>query len=223
MTGWPWPRHPRSSLQWRVEAVTRNLVTADIAAFHEDLASLEDLDIAGLDAVLQDASVSTPGLAPEDLNSMRTQRLRWAQGTIQVMFRENRFAQKGLIFGILPVTSISTEFFIRLIPFLLVNQLLFAVVGKGVKMWRRQQDDTFRWDLVKPQLWAMGLLVTAALIGVIRMIAGQADILGPSVNILCVVFDLVIFSVIFQAVRYRGYEHYQADIAQAKAQRETKE
>ncbi|MGV0110003.1 MULTISPECIES: glycosyltransferase [unclassified Arthrobacter] len=356
--------------QQRMQAVTRGLVAADIAAFHEDLASLADLDIIGLEEGLQDASISTPGLAvvddaaldqlaqrswsplaaidavrvliesvnadrggeaqavmpmatisvtedmatcmrlhslkwetayhhekladglaPEDLNSMLTQRLRWAQGTIQVLFRENPFAQKGLtiaqklmygatmwsylsgfaaiiyiaapiiylIFGILPVSSISTEFFIRLIPFLLVNQLLFAVVGKGVKTWRGQQyslalfpiwirsitsafgnvylgrsldfavtpktlqqDHQLRWDLVRPQLWAMGLLVAAVIIGVVRMLVGQADILGTSVNIVWVVFDLVIFSVIIEAVRYRGYEHYQADIAEAKARQDAK-
>jgi len=355
--------------QQRVVAVTRTLVAADIAAFHDDLASLADLDIEGLGADLQGAAGGSAlavvddtaldqlaqrswsplgaidavrvliesvnaerageaqavmpmatisvtedmatcmrlhslgwesayhhekladGLAPEDLDSMLTQRLRWAQGTIQVLFRENPFAQKGLtfaqklmygatmwsylsgfaaviylaapiiylVFGILPVESISTEFFMRLIPFLLVNQLLFAVVGKGVKTWRGQQyslalfpiwirsitsafgnvylgrdldfavtpktlqqDSTLRWDLVKPQLWAMGLLVGAAIVGIIRMIVGQADILGTSVNIVWVIFDLVIFSVIIEAVRYRGYEHYQAGIAKAKARQEAK-
>jgi cellulose synthase (UDP-forming) len=36
------------------------------------------------------------GLAPEDLGSMLTQRLRWAQGTMQVMFKENPLLQPGL-------------------------------------------------------------------------------------------------------------------------------
>lgn len=36
------------------------------------------------------------GLAPEDLSSMLKQRLRWAQGTVQVMLRENPFLQRGL-------------------------------------------------------------------------------------------------------------------------------
>ncbi|WP_052274172.1 glycosyltransferase [Arthrobacter sp. L77] len=356
--------------QQRVVAVTRGLVAADIAAFHDDLASLADLGIDGLEPGLQGAAASTAalavvddtaldqlaqrswsplaaidavrvliesvsaertgeaqavmpmatisvtedmatcmrlhslgwesayhhekladGLAPEDLSSMLTQRLRWAQGTIQVLFRENPFAQKGLtfaqklmygatmwsylsgfaaivyiaapiiylVFGILPVDSISTEFFLRLIPFLVVNQLLFLVVGKGVRTWRGQQyslalfpvwirsitsafgnvylgrdldfavtpktlqqDATLRWDLVKPQLWAMGLLAGAAVVGIIRMVLGQADILGTSVNIVWVIFDLVIFSVIIEAVRYRGYEHYQADIAAAKARQAAK-
>ncbi|MBC2644195.1 MULTISPECIES: glycosyltransferase [unclassified Rhodococcus (in: high G+C Gram-positive bacteria)] len=36
------------------------------------------------------------GLAPEDAGTMLTQRLRWAQGTIQVMFRDNPLLQRGL-------------------------------------------------------------------------------------------------------------------------------
>ncbi len=101
------------------------------------------------------------GLAPEDMASMLTQRLRWAQGTVQVMFRENPLVQPGLswpqrlmyfatmwsylsgfaaivyigapvvylILGVLPVQALSSDFFIRLVPFLVVNQLLFFVVG----------------------------------------------------------------------------------------------
>ncbi|MHA7280282.1 glycosyltransferase [Arthrobacter sp. MDT2-2] len=111
------------------------------------------------------------GLAPEDLKTMLTQRLRWAQGTIQVFLRENPLSQRGmkwtqrlmyfatmwsylagfaavvyiaapiiyLVLGILPVTSLSTDFFIRFIPFMIVNQLLFAVAGRGAKTWRGQQ------------------------------------------------------------------------------------
>ena len=36
-----------------------------------------------------------------------------------------------LLFGILPVTSLSADFFLRFIPFMVVNQLLFAVAGKA--------------------------------------------------------------------------------------------
>ncbi|GAA1264457.1 glycosyltransferase family 2 protein [Arthrobacter pascens] len=111
------------------------------------------------------------GLAPEDLATMLTQRLRWAQGTIQVMLRENPLVQRGLkwgqrlmyfatmwtylsgfaaviyfaapivylLLGVLPVTSLSTDFFIRFIPFMVVNQLLFAVAGRGIPTWRGQQ------------------------------------------------------------------------------------
>lgn len=111
------------------------------------------------------------GLAPEDIGTMMTQRLRWAQGTLQVFLRENPLVQRGLklsqrlmyfatmwtylsgfaavvyfaapiiylIFGILPVTSLSSDFFVRFIPFMVVNQLLFAVAGKGISTWRGQQ------------------------------------------------------------------------------------
>jgi cellulose synthase (UDP-forming) len=111
------------------------------------------------------------GLAPEDLGTMLTQRLRWAQGTMQVMFRENPLFCRGLtiaqrlmywatiwsylsgfaavaylaapvvylLAGILPVRALSSAFFIRLVPFLIVNQMLFAIVGRGVKTWRGQQ------------------------------------------------------------------------------------
>jgi cellulose synthase (UDP-forming) len=111
------------------------------------------------------------GLAPEDLRSMLQQRLRWAQGTIQVLLRENPLRQKGLspgqrlmyfstawsyfsgfaaiaylaapvaylVFGVLPVDSLGEDFLWHLLPFLLVNQLLFLVVGWGVPTWRGQQ------------------------------------------------------------------------------------
>jgi cellulose synthase (UDP-forming) len=102
---------------------------------------------------------------------MLTQRLRWAQGTIQVLLRENPLAQKGLkigqrlmyfatmwtylsgyaaviyfaapiiylLLGILPVASLSWDFFVRFIPFMVANQLLFAVAGRGIPTWRGQQ------------------------------------------------------------------------------------
>ncbi|KOS53875.1 glycosyltransferase [Rhodococcus rhodochrous] len=111
------------------------------------------------------------GLAPEDVGTMLTQRLRWAQGTIQVMLRENPLLQRGLtipqrlmywatmwsylagfaalayiaapviylIFGVLPVQAYSWDFFGRLVPFLLLNQLLFFVVSRGTPTWRGQQ------------------------------------------------------------------------------------
>ncbi|MCX6407982.1 MAG: glycosyltransferase [Propionibacteriales bacterium] len=214
------------------------------------------------------------GLAPEDMASMLTQRLRWAQGTVQVMFRENPLVQRGLswpqrlmyfatmwsylsgfaaivyigapvvylILGVLPVQALSSDFFIRLVPFLVVNQLLFFVVGRGVRTWRGQQyslalfpvwikaftsafgnvfrgraldfavtpkvvtptEGRPRWDLIKPQLVAMGLLVAALVIGGVRLGVGQAQLLGTALNVVWVVFDLVILSIIIRAARYRG-------------------
>ncbi|MDJ0325479.1 glycosyltransferase [Cryobacterium sp. PH31-AA6] len=111
------------------------------------------------------------GLAPEDAGTMLTQRLRWAQGTMQVFLRENPLLQKALsvpqrlmyfatmwsyisgyaavvyfaapiiflVLGILPVASLAFDFFIRFIPFMIVNQLLFLVAAKGTPTWRGQQ------------------------------------------------------------------------------------
>ncbi len=213
------------------------------------------------------------GLAPEDLKTMLTQRLRWAQGTIQVLLRENPLTQRGmrwtqrlmyfatmwsylsgfaavvyiaapiiyLMLGILPVSSLSTEFFIRFIPFMVVNQVLFAVAGRGAKTWRGQQyslalfpiwiracttaarnvwfgrplgfavtpkvkqDNTRDWHLIRPQLVAMALLAAAAVTGLVRLAVGLNEPVGTFVNVAWVVFDLVVLSVLFKAVRYEGF------------------
>ncbi|ROS58160.1 cellulose synthase (UDP-forming) [Frigoribacterium sp. PhB160] len=136
----------------------------------EDMATSMRLHGLGWRSVYHD-EVLAKGLAPEDLPTMLTQRLRWAQGTMQVLFRENPLLQRGLswgqrlmyfstmwsylsgfaavvyvaapvlylCFGVLPVTAFSVDFFARLVPFLLLNQLLFLVVAAGRPTWRGQQ------------------------------------------------------------------------------------
>jgi cellulose synthase (UDP-forming) len=214
------------------------------------------------------------GLAPEDAATMLTQRLRWAQGTLQVLLRENPLKQKGLsfgqrlmyfatmwsylsgfaalvyiaapiiylCFGVLPVHAFSFDFFIRLIPFLLFNQLVFTVVARGIKTWRGQQyslalfpiwiracTTAFNsvvfgrslgfavtpktkqvsvraWRLVRPQLIAMGALIGATGIGLARLAVGDGTGSGTLVNVAWVMFDLLILSVIVQAVRYDGFQ-----------------
>lgn len=111
------------------------------------------------------------GLAPDDVRTMLAQRLRWAQGTVQVMLRDNPLVKKGLsigqrlmywatmwsylagfaavayiaapaiylIFGVMPVQAYSWDFFGRLIPFLVLNQLMFIIVSHGRPTWRGQQ------------------------------------------------------------------------------------
>lgn len=64
----------------------------------EDMATSMRLHGLGWTSVYHD-EVLAKGLAPEDLPTMLTQRLRWAQGTMQVMFRENPLVQKGLSWG----------------------------------------------------------------------------------------------------------------------------
>jgi cellulose synthase (UDP-forming) len=240
----------------------------------EDMATCMRLHGMGWRSVYHHETLAY-GLAPEDLGTMLTQRLRWAQGTVQVMFRENPLTQRGLTIaqklmywstmwsylsgfaalvyiaapvvyltvGILPVDSLGSDFFARLIPFLVVNQLLFFVVGRGSRTWRgqqyslalfpvwiksftsafgnvflgrdldfavtpktRQERDGAPWHLIKPQLWAMGLLVLASAAGIARLAVGQADPLGTWVNIVWVAFDLLIFSVLIQAALYRGHQ-----------------
>ncbi len=136
----------------------------------EDMATAMRLHAHGWKTVYHHESLAD-GLAPEDLSTMLTQRLRWAQGTMQVMMRENPLKQKGLsipqrlmyfatmwsymsgfaalvyiaapivylCFGVLPVHAFSVDFFIRLIPFLVCNQVLFAVIAKGIRTWRGMQ------------------------------------------------------------------------------------
>jgi cellulose synthase (UDP-forming) len=136
----------------------------------EDMATCMRLHGMGWRTAYHD-EVLAHGLAPEDLATMLTQRLRWAQGTVQVMFRENPLLQPRLtwgqrlmyfatmwsylsgfaaivyltapivylVIGVLPVQALSTQFFVRLVPFLVVNQLLFAVVANGRPTWRGQQ------------------------------------------------------------------------------------
>nr|WP_251011486.1 glycosyltransferase family 2 protein [Rhodococcus erythropolis] len=238
----------------------------------EDMATCMRLHALGWNSAYHHENLAY-GLAPEDLKTMVTQRLRWAQGTIQVMLRENPLTQKGLsiaqrlmywstmwsylagfaaiayiaapvvylVFGILPVQAFSWDFFSRLIPFLFFNQVLFFVVSRGTPTWRGQQyslalfpvwikacttafrnvymnrplgfavtpktkqtQDGLPWDLVRPQLIAMTVLVVASVIGMVQLYRGAISVLGVSVNLLWVLFDLVILGVVITAVRYRG-------------------
>ncbi|PZF61339.1 cellulose synthase [Curtobacterium sp. MCBD17_034] len=238
----------------------------------EDMATAMRLHGLGWRSAYHDELLAR-GLAPEDLPTMLTQRLRWAQGTMQVFFRENPLVQRGLsfaqrlmyfstmwsylsgfaavvyiaapvlclAFGVVPVQAYSVDFFARLIPFLVLNQVLFWVVAAGRPTWRGQQYSLalfpvwiesvtsafrnvylgqplgfrvtpktkqeftgHRWDLVRPQLVAMGCLVAALVLVAVRYAAGQAHGIAPLINSAWVVFDLAIFSIVIRAVRYTG-------------------
>jgi cellulose synthase (UDP-forming) len=240
----------------------------------EDMATCMRMHAMGWKTVYHH-EILARGLAPDDVRTMLTQRLRWAQGTIQVMLKENPLVQKGLsigqrlmyfatmwsylagfaaiayiaapavflISGVMPVQAYSWDFFGRLIPFLVLNQLLFFVVSRGTPTWRGQQYSlalfpvwikacvtAFRnvyfdrplgfavtpktrqgsaaipWGLVKWQLAAMVLLLVASIIGIVQLYFGAISVLGVGVNLFWVIFDMVILSVVFQAVRYRGHE-----------------
>jgi len=64
----------------------------------EDMATAMRLHSMGWKSVYHD-EILVVGLAPEDLPSSLQQRLRWAQGTIQVMLRENPMLVRGLGIG----------------------------------------------------------------------------------------------------------------------------
>ena len=81
--------------------------------------------------------VLAKGLAPEDLSLVIGQRLRWAQGFAAVVYL--LAGPLFLIFGFLPVKAYSSDFFTHLLPYIIVNQLLFFVVGWGMPTWRGQQ------------------------------------------------------------------------------------
>jgi cellulose synthase (UDP-forming) len=63
----------------------------------------------------------------------------------------------------------------------------------------------------------MGLLAAAGVIGLVRMAVGQADVTPTVVNLLWIVFDLVVLSVIVQAVRYRPEDEPAAEAVQVAA------
>jgi cellulose synthase/poly-beta-1,6-N-acetylglucosamine synthase-like glycosyltransferase len=63
----------------------------------EDMNTAMRMHAAGWQSVYHHELLAM-GLAPDDLNSMLGQRLRWAQGTLQVMLRENPIHKEGLSF-----------------------------------------------------------------------------------------------------------------------------
>jgi cellulose synthase (UDP-forming) len=239
----------------------------------EDMATSMRLHALGWKTVFHNELLAD-GLAPEDVGTMLTQRLRWGQGTMQVFLKENPLLQQGmsvaqrlmyfstmwsylsgfaavvyfaapiifLVFGILPVNSLALDFFARFIPFMVINQLLFLVAGRGLPTWRGQQyslalfpvwisacttafanvvlriplgfavtpktrrlSTERQWSLVRPQLVVMALLVVAIVVGVVNVLVNDAELIGTAVNLAWAAFDLVILSVIFPAITYKGY------------------
>lgn len=238
----------------------------------EDMATAMQLHAGGWRSVYHHEILAW-GLAPEDLGTMLGQRLRWAQGTLQVMLKDNPLVKRGLtagqrlmyfatmwsylsgfasvvylaapviylLTGIMPVTAWSVEFFARFLPYFILSQLMFLVAARGLKTWRGQQyalalfplwiracwtaaanvwfgrtlgfvvtpkersgKAPIPWRQIWPQLTATAVLVIAAVVGVLRVIAGTADGLGTLVNTVWVIYDLVVLAVIPRAALYRG-------------------
>jgi cellulose synthase (UDP-forming) len=136
----------------------------------EDMATAMRLHALGWKSLFHN-EILAYGLAPEDLGSAISQRLRWAQGTIQVFVRNNPLFKRGLsipqrlqyfttmfsyfsgFFNLIfllspiiylfttiqPVSSWSVEFVWRLLPFLLLNKIIFRYVARGLSVWRGEQ------------------------------------------------------------------------------------
>jgi cellulose synthase (UDP-forming) len=64
----------------------------------EDMATALRLHASGWKSAFH-SEILAYGLAPDDLGSALAQRLRWAQGTIQVLFRDSPLTKKGLTLG----------------------------------------------------------------------------------------------------------------------------
>ncbi len=171
----------------RAEDVHAVLPLATISVT-EDLATAMRMHSMGWSSVYHGENLVI-GLAPEDFGSAMIQRLRWAQGTLQVMFRENPLTLPGLsvpqrlmyfgtmwtylfglvapiyllapifylFFGWRPVTAYSMDFVLHLVPFLLVNEIMFAVIGRGRPTWRGRQ-----YSLALFPLWLTALWTSAA-------------------------------------------------------------
>lgn len=136
----------------------------------EDMATSMRLHANGWKSVYHN-EVLADGLAPESLKTSLTQRLRWAQGTVQVLLKDNPLFLTGLssaqrlmyfstmwsyfsgfaaviyliaptlflVAGVLPVSSYAAPFFLRFLPFMIANQLLFVIAARGLPTWRGQQ------------------------------------------------------------------------------------
>lgn len=154
----------------------------------EDMETCMLLHSQGWKSVYHHEILAT-GLAPEDLGTMLKQRLRWAQGTMQVLLKRNPLTLKGLQFGqrlsyfatmwsyltgfaalafltapivyltmgAMPVMAWGTTFLAFFLPYFVLNQLLFALVGYGVKTWRGQQ-----YTLALFPVWIKALVTAAA-------------------------------------------------------------
>ncbi len=160
------------------------ILALETASITEDMATALRLHSLGYTSVFHN-EVLAQGLAPEDLGTSLKQRLRWAQGTIQVFFRENPLTLKGLrlgqrlmyfatiysyfggffslmlisapivwfFTGIAPVAAWSPGFFLRLVPFLVLNRLVFRIVSRGLPVKRSEQ-----YNLALFPLWITAVL-----------------------------------------------------------------
>lgn len=164
----------------------------------EDMATCQRLHSLGWKTIFH-PTILAVGLAPDEWRAALPQKLRWAQGTLQVLLRENPLTYRppkgatsaqeylnglypslnlpprkvgmtlgqrlnylmtmwsylagpfALIYlaapiiylfsGIPPVISYTLPYFARLVPFLIVNRIVFIIVAQGIKTFRGEQHN----------------------------------------------------------------------------------
>jgi cellulose synthase (UDP-forming) len=83
---------------WANEGHAMSVMPIATISVTEDMATAMRIHALGWKSVFHPV-ILAEGLAPTDLASVMQQRLRWAQGTIQVMLRENPLTLAGLTIG----------------------------------------------------------------------------------------------------------------------------
>ena len=202
----------------------------------EDMATAMRLHALGWRSVYHH-EVLARGLAPEDLGTMLQQRLRWAQGTLQVLLRENPLLQRGLslgqrlmyfstmwtylsgfaaivylaapvlflCFGIRPLDTYGPSFLAFFLPYMVANQIMFFVVGYGVKTWRGHQYSLALFPLwIKAVTTAVGNVVFGRPLGFVvtaktrERRASQWRFVKPQLAAMAVLVIAVVVGVIRQ-------------------------
>ena len=69
-----------------------------------------------------------------------------------------------------------------------------------------RQEGKNQWGLIKYQIFAIIILSIAAVVGIIRLIAGLSEPIGTFVNVAWVLWDIGLMSILIPAVRFRGSE-----------------
>jgi cellulose synthase (UDP-forming) len=78
----------------------------------------------------------------------------------------------------------------------------------GFSVTRKTRDEQHRnqWGLIRWQIIAAVVLGVSAIVGIVRLTVGLGEPIGTFVNVVWIIFDMVILSVLVWAVRYDGYD-----------------
>lgn len=86
------------------------------------------------------------------------------------------------------------------------NVVLGIPLGFAVTPKTRPVTHGPQWQLIKPQIVVTLLLIGAVLVGCLRLFVNGAEPIGTGVNIAWAAYDLVVLSVLFGAVTFKGYQ-----------------